>query len=255
MDRSGNNSEGEIPQMVVSYSQFRANPQGVIDALFSNNELPADAINVATAHISRLHNYGGTRAIMAMMFFNLFFFVFINSQNVFLGLTYLVSGLLSLGLQNYFYLVTRLDNSCSDNASHIYLIKLCYLIGLFLWLIPYSFILGCENACAKYRQNMLSDDNAILYFMGFIAVSMSMGFLIILPATIVNEITAVFKTLLCCGNRSYGSLGPQNGTERGSVELSGGEIRIASESPPRFGQKNNPLRAESEGGGMRKAEV
>ena len=248
MNRDGNNSQHEIPQMVVSQSQFLENPQGVIDALFSENEAPA--------HISLWHNQFCIRAVMAMVFFSLFCFAFINPQNAFLGLAYLVSGLFSLGMQNCFGLVDRLDSSCGDNKAQIYLIKLCYLIGFTLWLIPYSFIMGCENSCAKSRQNMLSADISMLYFMGFAFVSMAVGFLIILPASIVNEITTVFKTLLCCNNSSYGALGPQNRAERGSVELAGGERRIASESPPRFGQTTNPLASETKDDrGMRRIDV
>ena len=248
MNRDGNNSQREIPQMVVSQSQFLENPQGVIDALFSDNEAPS--------HISRWHNKYCARFVLVMVFFSLFCFAFINSQNAFLGLAYLVSGLFSLGMQNCFGLVGRLDSSCGDNKSHIYLIKLCYLIGFTLWLIPYVFILGCENACAKSRQNMLSADISMLYFMGFGFISMVVGFLIILPASIVNEITAVFQTLLCCNNSSYGALGPQNSTERGVVELAGGQGVRSSNSPPRFGKATNPLAPETkDDSGMRRIDV
>ena len=194
---------GQTPQLVVSRSEFMANPHGVLGAVsaLADERTPPQ-------HISMWHNYYCARSIMAVMVATLFLFSFVDSQSVFLGLAYLISGLFSLALQSCFGLVGRLDKSCGDSSAHIKLVQLCYIVGLFLWCMTPFYLFGRNNSSfIKAKNKMLESEYVALYFMGLIIASTAMGFIIILPATIINEVVMLIKTLFCCHSKSsYGAL-------------------------------------------------
>jgi hypothetical protein len=251
--------EGRMPTLVVSESQFRANPGGILSAINATLDT-----NSPPSRISKWHNYYCTRVVIAMMVLTIFLFTFMDSQSVFLGLAYLVSGLLSLSIQSCFGMVSRLDKSCGDSCLQVKLVQLGYIVGFLLWFIVPYYLIGKHNApLLKVKNNILTSQYVLLYFIGFIITSITMGFLIILPASIINEVIMLVKTLLCCNNtRSKESghnifrsidLDPEHPRAAASlVELAGSSSRHKpvsredSSSPARFERKDGDLSSPEE---------
>lgn len=204
---------------VISRNRFLKDPQGVINDVFTEMGPPS--------HISKWHSYYCTRVILAVSGLSLICFAFMKSQDVFLTLVYLLSGLCSLFIQSCFGLPGRLDRSCGDNKAHIWLIKLCYIVGFALWAIMPCYLVSGDPGLDRAKDEALSSKYSLLYFIIFVVASIAMGFLIILPASIVNEVVVVTRDMLCCGKKiSYGVLDEENK----SIEMPD----RSSDTPPRL---------------------
>lgn len=286
---SRNISEGKIPQIVVSQSQFRANPQRVMDAMFILNEelksmplharsdaprifnrngieLIVEAPRVPDSNAGRdvsppraspcslevyndidiitWHNHGGCRILTAMSLYALYGFAFKNSTSIVLGSIYLLSGWVSLGLQNCFGLVRHLHRACRGDEGHKNILKAFYLIGFALWLLPYFFVVENKNIYHEIIHYMVSRDYTVLYFIGFAAISFAMGFVIIIPPLMMNKIIVSVTESSSPNDRLGRRLDPQNTSVVRSAELLGRDARMPAEQI-QLPQRNNPLVVEA----------